>query len=58
MQFLTVGGQSPESEEEGTAVLEVVGYELAVGIETGAVALVRNAEQGILAVGDGAEVEV
>ena len=35
--------QSPQPVEEWATVLEIVGNELAVGIETGAVALILNA---------------
>ena len=37
-------GKSPQPIEERTAILEIVGNELAIGIETGAVALILDAE--------------
>ena len=47
LKFCGAFGQSPETIEEGTAVLELVGNEFSVGIEAGAIALVFYAEQSV-----------
>ena len=41
----TVGRKSPKPHEEGASVIEVVGHQLAVGIQTGAIAVVADGEQ-------------
>ena len=37
--------QSPQTEEQGASVVEIVGYQTAVGIETGTVATVLDGQQ-------------
>ena len=45
-QFGSALGKSPQTIEERTTVVEIIGYQTTIGIKTGTVATIGNAEEG------------
>ena len=45
LQTIHMLGQSPQTIQERTTIVEIVGYQLAVGIQSGTIATIADAEE-------------